>query len=323
MVNPKHTSKPNPANDDRNYADDSRRSSYHTFRGEHYTIAPASGGVWCWLDAIGHLHSGFTSEEDAAADARRAINEKVDNNRNPANDDNNHANDNEERAVAPAPAGGALASLTALAATLNKVDTSSIAGRSGSPLLQFKSRENSGTWSFGQRRTVVEDGSSWAVNPTTFKWGYITFDNDNKPTERLVSISQPKPDITQLPDTGTGKWQEQWGVNMKCVDGTDAGTEVVFKISTVGGVQAIAGLIDTVRDRLNAGEHGGKVAPIVRLEKDSYQNPQYGKIWYPVLTIVDWMTLAGPAPKPGSPPPSKPPAAAEQAASAPRRRRVA
>jgi|SRR6516165_5100101 hypothetical protein len=114
---------------------------------------------------------------------------------------------------------------------------------------------------------------------------------------------------------------------MKCIDGTDAGTEAVFKISTVGGVQVIAGLIDTVRDRLNAGEHGGKVAPIVRLEKDSYQNPQFGKIWIPILTLVDWMTLDGPAPapKPASPPPPppKPPAAAEQAASAPRRRRVA
>ena len=41
-------------------------------------------------------------------------------------------------------------------------------------------REGSGTWSFGQRRTVVEDGSRWAVNPLTFKWGYISFGNDNR-----------------------------------------------------------------------------------------------------------------------------------------------
>jgi hypothetical protein len=244
-------------------------------------------------------------------------------NHNPTNDNHNHANDNGERAVAPAPAGGALASLTALATVLNKVDTRSVVGRSGLPLMQFKSRENNGTWVFGQRRAIVEDGSRWAVNPTTFKWGYVSFDNDNKPTERLVSVAQPKPDKTQLPDVGF-PWQEQWGVNLKCIDGIDAGTEVVFKISTVGGVQAVAGLIDVVRDRLNDGQHGGKVAPIVCLTKDSYQNPQYGKIAVPILTVVDWMTLDGPAPapKPASEPP-KPPAAAEQAASAPRRRRVA
>jgi hypothetical protein len=236
-----------------------------------------------------------------------------------ANDNNNHANDNGERAVTPAPAGGALASLAALAATFNKVDTSSVAGRSGLPLMQFKSRENNGTWSFGQRRTVVEDGRRWAINITTFRWGYICFDNDNKPTERMVPISQPKPDITQLPDTGF-KWQAQWGVNLKCVDGTDAGTEVDFKTSTDGGVKAVAGLIDVLRDRLNGGQHGSKVAPIVHLEKDSYQNPQYGKIWFPVLTIIDWMPLSGPAP---APEPSPQPTEHASTSAAPRRRRVA
>ena len=89
--------------------------------------------------------------------------------------------------------------------------------------------------------------------------------------------------------------------------------------TTVGGIQAVAGLIEAVRDRLNGGQHDGKVSPIVLLEKDSYPHPQYGKIWMPVLTIVDWMPLDGPAPAPASPPPPPPPSAAEQ----PRRRRVA
>jgi hypothetical protein len=90
---------------------------------------------------------------------------------------------------------------------------------------------------------------------------------------------------------------------------------VTFKASTVGGIQAIAGLIEAVRDRLNGGQHDDKVAPIVRLGKDSYHHGQYGRVWTPVLDIVGWMPLAGPAPAPSpvSPPPT------EQ----PRRRRVA
>ena len=68
---------------------------------------------------------------------------------------------------------------------------------------------------------------------------------------------------------------------MKCLSGADAGAEVVFKMATVGGVQAIAGLIDEVRDRLNGGQHDGKVVPIVLLEKDSYPHDQYGKTWVP------------------------------------------
>ena len=228
-------------------------------------------------------------------------------------DDHDHANDNAARAVAPAPAGGALTSLAALSAALNRVDTASIAGRSGLPMMQFK-REGDGTWSFGQKRIVPEKGSRWAVNPMTFKWGFICFDEANKATEHLVSVNQPKPDITTLPDTGF-PWQEQWAVNMKCLNGTDAGVEVTFKASTVGGVKAVALMVDLVRDRINSGQHDGKIVPIVLLEKDSYQHSQYGRVWYPVLNTVDWMSLSGPAPTP-EPAPQSP---IEQ----PRRRRVA
>ena len=227
--------------------------------------------------------------------------------------DDDHANDNGvDRAIAPAPAGGALTSLATLGAALSNVDTTSVAGRSGMPLLTFK-REGDGTWSFGQRRTVVEDGSRWAANPTTFKRGYICFDGSKVLGERLVSVSQEMPNPAELPDKGA-PWQEEWAVNLKCLDGADAGVEVVFKSATDGGIRAVAGLIDVTRDRLNAGQHDGKVAPIVHLEKDSYQHVQFGKVWFPLLTVVDWMPLSGPAPapKPTSPPP------AEQ----PRRRRV-
>ena len=164
----------------------------------------------------------------------------------PNEHDHDPANDN-GGAVAPAPAGGALTSLTALGTILNAVDTGSVAGRSGLPMLIFK-RDGNGTWMFGQKQTLVEDGSGWAVNPTSFKWGFICFSNDNKVVgERLVSVSQPKPDVAELPDKGFA-WAEQWAVNMKCIDGNEAGTEVIYKPTTVGGIQAVAGLIEVVRD---------------------------------------------------------------------------
>ena len=176
-------------------------------------------------------------------------------NRKPDHDNNlDHDNDNDktkrtppgiaatpweteptDRAIAPAPAAGALISLTALQAVLNSVDTGSVSGRSGLPMLQFK-REGDGSWMYGQQRTIVEDGSCWAINPLTFKWGYICFSNDNKVAgERLVPVSQPMPDITELPDKGF-EWNQQWAVNLKCIDGTDAGTETVYKPTTVGGI---------------------------------------------------------------------------------------
>ena len=80
-------------------------------------------------------------------------------------------------------------SLEALGAVLNTVDTATVAGRSGLPMLQFK-REGDGTWLHGQRRTVVEDGSRWAVNPMTFRRGHICF-ADKKVARRALDAGHP------------------------------------------------------------------------------------------------------------------------------------
>jgi hypothetical protein len=135
-------------------------------------------------------------------------------------------------------------------------------------------------------------------------------------------ISQPMPDLTTFPDHGF-KWQEQWSVGLKCTSGADTGIEVVYKANTVGGIQAITGLLEAVRNRINSDQHDGKVAPIMRLEKDSYQHSQYGRIYRPLLTVVDWMPLDGPAPAPAPAPVPPTPAPTTPAAEQPRRRRVA
>ena len=237
--------------------------------------------------------------------------------------DRDHANDNGKherpggKQVASAPAGGALTSLAALQTALANVNTAAIIGRTGLPMLLFKSRENSGTWGFGQRRTIPEEGSKWAVNPLTFKYGYICFgDNKKVLDERLVPVSQPKPVITELPDMGGFEWQEEWSVNMKCLSGADAGVEVVFKATTDGAIKAIVLMVDEVRDRLNGGQHDGKIVPIVLLEKDSYPHVKHGPTAIPVLNRIDWMSLDGPAPAPAPVEPTPP-------VDQPRRRRVA
>ena len=234
--------------------------------------------------------------------------------------DRDHANDNGKhekpggKQVASAPAGGALASIASLAAALANVPIG--IGRTGLPMMLFKSREDGGTWGFGQRRTIPEEGSRWAVNPLTIQWGCISFGDGNKVVgERLVPITQPKPLIADMPDTGF-PWQEEWSVNMKCLDGADAGVEVIFKATTDGAIKAIVLLVDELRNRLNGNQHNGKIVPIALLEKDGYQHPKHGPTAIPVLTIVDWMPLDGPAPAPAPVEPTPP-------VDQPRRRRVA
>ena len=94
---------------------------------------------------------------------------------------------------------------------------------------------------------------------------------------------------------------------------------MIYKPTTVGGIQAVAGLIEAVRDRLNGGKHDGKVVPIVHLDKDSYQHSQYGRVWTPTaddrrLDVAGRSGAGATAPTPRR----QPAAAAEQ----PRRRRV-
>jgi hypothetical protein len=232
-----------------------------------------------------------------------------------ANDNGEHEQPGGSKQVAPAPTGGALASIASLAAALANVPIG--IGRTGLPMMLFKSREDGGTWGFGQRRTIPEEGSRWAVNPLTIQWGCISFGAGNKVVgERLVPITQPKPPIADMPDT-TFPWQEEWSVNMKCLSGADAGVEVIFKATTDGTIKAIVLLVDELRNRLNGNQHNGKIVPIVLLEKDGYQHPKHGPTAIPVLTIVDWMSLDGPAPAPAPVEPTPPPV------DQPRRRRVA
>ena len=243
---------------------------------------------------------------------------------------NSHDNDNHDRdpdnPITPAtPSSRAMVSLEALGSALNAVDTSAIR-RSGLPMLVFKAREGNGTWSHGQRRTVVEEGARWAVNPTTFQRGYVCFSGaDKKPPigERLASVSLPMPDLSGLPDLGF-PWTPEWAVCLKCIDGADAGLEVIFKATTDGGVQAVVGLLDEVRSRLNSKTHGGLVSPIVVPNKYDYNSTQFGKIWAPLLDVVAWMSMDGPAPAPTPPASPPPPQSSPSAAAAeqPRRRRV-
>jgi hypothetical protein len=117
-----------------------------------------------------------------------------------------------------------------------------------------------------------------AINLTTLMHGYICFDDNNKVVgEHLVPGSEPKPDLLSLPDRGF-PWQEQLAVDMKFIDGPDAGAEVVYKPTTVGGRDAILELADTAINRIQDDQFDGKDVPIVRLERDSYPHTKHGRI---------------------------------------------
>ena len=146
-------------------------------------------------------------------------------------------------------------------------------------MLQFK-RDGDGTWQFGQKRTIAEPGSTWAVNPSSIKRGYICFGDGNKVIgERLAPIWLPMPDITELPDKGF-PWTQQWTVEPEVPRRRRRRGRGGLQVDTRSAASRPSP--DWSRrcaTRLNAGQHDGKVAPIVRLSKDSYQHGQFGRVW--------------------------------------------
>ena len=153
-------------------------------------------------------------------------------NRDPVNRDPDNRDDNDNRKetalAASSLTGGALASLAALGTTLNSVDTASVIGRSERAAAHVQEQ--------GQRRHLDVRAEAHhrrrrqplGRQPATFQRGYVCFDGNKKVGEKLLPVSQPMPDLAELPDKGF-PWQEQWAVNMKCLDGADAGNEVIFK----------------------------------------------------------------------------------------------
>jgi hypothetical protein len=211
--------------------------------------------------------------------------------------------------------------LKALGTLISKVDNSALTRTfAGHQLLLFHSREG-GLWTYGQKHTAVEAGSSWTVNVLSFEWGWVCFGADrSKPPidEKLVPFSEPKPEFAKLPDRGF-PWTEERAVNLKCHSGVDAGLEVTFKSNAHGGRTFVDGLYSQVCSRHLSGLHGDKVVPIGTLEKDSYPHKDYGKIWTPVFGLSDWTSFDNPPSAPAPTPPKPTPPVDEQ----PRRRKVA
>ena len=186
------------------------------------------------------------------------------------------------------------------------------------PMLQFKSATSGGIWVFGQRRTIVEDdsrGRSTRRRSSGARSASATATRCS--ANSSCPISQPMPDVTELPDKGF-PWQQQMGGQPEVhLDGTDAGTEVDVQDQRPsaasrpspadrGGARPAQRRPARRQGRRRSCSRKGLLpASAVREDLDA------------VLTIVDWMSLDGPAPAPASPPPSPPPPTEQ-----PRRRRV-
>jgi hypothetical protein len=149
--------------------------------------------------------------------------------------------------------------------------------------------DKTGHWVFGADQTEVEDDATWAVNPFSFVHGFIAWGDGDVLGEKMVSVSQPLPELDGAPPAAKRGWETQVGLSLKCLNGEDKGLEVRFSTTSVGGKRAVQALAVAIANQVEADQT--KPVPVILLKKEHYQHKSYGKIYTPVFEIKEWVGM--------------------------------
>jgi len=177
-----------------------------------------------------------------------------------------------------------LPSVTALSTALRALETD--VGAAGVVIIKM---DKTGHWVFGADQTEIEDDSTWAVNPFSFVHGFIAWGDGEVLGEKMVSVAQPLPELDVAPPNAKKGWETQVGMSMKCVSGEDAGLEVRYTTTSVGGKRAVQALAVAIATQVETNQT--KPVPIVLLKKEHYSHKSYGRIYTPIFDIQTWATM--------------------------------
>ena len=156
--------------------------------------------------------------------------------------------------------------------------------------------ERAGHWVYGADQTEIEDDSTWAINPFSFIHGYIAWGDGEVLGEKMVSVSQPLPEVDAAPPNAKKGWETQVGLSLKCLNGEDKDMEARYTTTSVGGKRAVQELALKISEQVEKDQT--KPVPVIRLKKDHYTHKSYGKIFTPVFEIVEWVSMNGEAEAP-------------------------
>lgn len=149
--------------------------------------------------------------------------------------------------------------------------------------------DKTGHWVYGADQTEVEDDSVWAVNPFSFVHGFIAWGDGEVLGEKMVSVSQPLPELDGAPAAAKRGWETQVGFSLKCLTGEDKGLEARFSTTSVGGKRAVQALAVAIANQVEADQD--KPVPAIVLKKEHYQHKSYGRIFTPVFDVVEWVGM--------------------------------
>ena len=181
-----------------------------------------------------------------------------------------------------------LPAVTSLSTALRSIEVD--VGPVGSAILKM---DKTGHWVFGADQTEAEADSKWAVNPFSFVHGFIAWGDGEVLGEKMVSVSQPLPELDPAPPQSKKGWETQVGMSLKCISGEDVGLEARYSTTSVGGKRAVQALAAAIAAQVERDQ--SKPVPVVHLKKEHYQHKSYGRIYTPVFEIVDWVSMEGEA----------------------------
>ena len=189
------------------------------------------------------------------------------------------------------------------------------AASNADPFLRF----SKGEWLLGASDEEVDLGRRFAANMAELAIGWIRW-AVNKPIDRLMGLLsegyRPKP-RDALGFTDQALWDrdkdkkpiDPWRrVNELPLADVETEEAMIFSTSSRGGIGAVGNLCKSYARGLR--QHPGAV-PIIEIGRDSYRHDDFGKVYVPVFTIVDW--IDGKA-LTAMPPPTTPPPIAPQLA---------
>ena len=179
-------------------------------------------------------------------------------------------------------------------------------GSTGTVIIKM---DKTGHWVFGADQDEVEADSTWAVNPFSFVHGYIAWGDGDVLAEKMVSVSEPLPEMDDAPPMAKRGWEVQVGMSLKCLSGEDKGMEARYTTTSAGGKRGVQTLAVAIAEMVD--KDPSKPVPVVLLKKEHYQHKSYGRIYTPLFDIQSWVSMDG----------EEPVAEAEEVEAAPARRR--
>jgi len=155
--------------------------------------------------------------------------------------------------------------------------------------------DKTGHWVFGADQEEVEADSTWAVNPFSFVHGYIAWGDGDVLGEKMVSVSEPLPEMDDAPSMAKRGWEVQVGMSLKCLTGDDKGMEARYTTTSAGGKRGVQTLAVAIAEQVDKDQT--KPVPVVLLKKEHYQHKSYGRIFTPLFDIQSWVGMDGEEPE--------------------------